>query len=461
VTAPPTLRRRVIRGAQAQVVSHAARVVAQVAGVSVLIASWGLHRYGDWLILSAVPTYLAFSDIGFTGAATNEMTMAAGREDHERARIVFGAVSWALLGVLALAAAVLPVIALLVPLRSLLNLSTLSSATAGWAFTALGFDALLTVYAGLLYGAFAAGGYYGEGAVMMALTMLAEFGALAAVALGGGGPALGATAMLLAQALGTAVMYAVLRRRVPWLRARRPRAIAPVLRALLSPALAAGAIPGALLVNIQGMVLLVGLGAGPASVAIFSTLRTMSRAVIQVVASVAAIATPEISRAYTADDPGLLRILHRRSCQLAVWMTLGLVIGLVFLGRPVLHLWTAGKVGASGLLLDLFLAATVIDSLWYTSLAVLYATNRHQRAAAYYTAVSLLSLPLAYVLLRIWGLDGAALTVLLADLVMLVPVLHQALPAAHDRLGDWLVAVARPPVWLGTLFGLRPRSRPA
>jgi O-antigen/teichoic acid export membrane protein len=455
VTAHLTLRERVVRGTRGQLVSHAARVLAQVASVSVLIASWGLHRYGDWVILSAIPTYLAFSDIGFTGAATNEMTMAAGRGDHDRARSVFQAVSAALLGVLAVLAVALPLVALTVPLGQVLNLSTLSESSAAWTFVVLGFDTLFTVYAGLLYGAFASGGHYGDGAMLMALTMLGEFGALALIALAGGGPPLGAVGMLIVQVTGTIVMYAAMRRRVPWLRLGRPPKLRTTLRPLLSPALAAGALPGALTVNMQGMILVIGIAVGPAGAAVFSTLRTMSRAVIQLVSSVQSVVIPEIARAFAADEGNLLRALHRRGCQIAFWLSLSMVAGLALFGGSVLHVWTSGKVGKSGPLLYLFLIATVVDSLWYTSLAVLYATNRHQRVAGYYMLASVLSLPLAYGLLQVWGLSGAGTALLVAEVFMLFPVLHQSLPAAQDRPRAWLGAVARPPLTPAMLAQLR------
>ena len=44
-----------------------------------------------------------------------------------------------------------------------------------------------------------------------------------------------------------------------------------------------------------GMVVLVGVALSPASAAVFSTLRTMSRVVIQLLASVFAVISPEIS----------------------------------------------------------------------------------------------------------------------------------------------------------------------
>jgi O-antigen/teichoic acid export membrane protein len=447
-----SLRQRLLRGAQAQVAAHAVRVIIQVAGVSLLISSWGLDRYGDWLILAAIPNYIAFSDIGFVGAAMNEMIMAVGREDRTRAVEVFKAVSSALLGLFVIVAVAVPLVGLLVPVASLLNLGTLTNAAARWILVMLAADALLEVYAGLFYGGFAAEGRYGEGSLWMTGLLLAEFCGLAAAVVLGGGPALGAGAMLGVRAAGTVVMYLAMRHRVPWLRLGRPAAIRPVLRRLISPALASGAIPAALILNIQGMVVLVGVTLGPAAAAVFSTVRTLSRALNQLLASVFAVITPEISRAYARRDNELVRRLHRRGCQLAIWLALPPAIVLAAFGGPILKLWTSGKVDPSGLLLDIFLVGVVVDALWTTSLGVLYATNQHQRVAAYYFAGSLISVAVAYPLIEAWGLDGAALAVLLLELFMPFPVLRQALPVAHDNLRGLIAAIVRPPIAAGSML---------
>jgi O-antigen/teichoic acid export membrane protein len=389
----------------------------------------------------------------------NAMVMSVGRHDRDEALAVFKAVSAALLAFFLLVAIALPLISALVPVATALNLSTVTNHAARWLLVMLALDALLEVYAGLFYGGFACEGRYGEGGLWMVGLLLAEFCGLATAVLAGGGLTAGAAAMLGVRAVGTIFMYTALRRRVPWLRLGRPTAARRVLRPLISPALASGAIPAALILNIQGLVLLIGLTLGPAAVAVFSTVRTMTRAVIQLLASVFAIIAPEISRAYAGGDHAFVHAIHRRGCQLAIWLALPPTVVLAVWGGQILKLWTAGRVGPDGLMLYLLLATVVIDSLWTTSLSVLYATNRHQRVAAYYFAGSLISLPVAYALIKLWGLDGAALSVLLLELFMLVPVLRQALPAAYDNLHDWLAAIVRPPISLSTLAALRAQLR--
>jgi O-antigen/teichoic acid export membrane protein len=199
------------------------------------------------------------------------------------------------------------------------------------------------------------------------------------------------------------------------------------------------------------MVLLVGLTAGAQAAAIFSTVRTVSRIIIQLLASVSVVVAPEFAKAYAQDDVGLMRRIHHRGCHAAVWLVAPILLFLVVFGEQLIDIWTGGTIAANGSLLYLFLASAGIDSLWYTSVAVLFSTNRHRSISLIFVIASVLSLPVAYVLLKAWGLDGAALALLLLEVFMLLAVLRQSLPAAGDDLRSWLEAIARPP----TLTGLR------
>ncbi|MGI8557691.1 MAG: lipopolysaccharide biosynthesis protein [Solirubrobacteraceae bacterium] len=448
------------RGAQAQAFGHIVRVVIQLAGVPIFISVWGLHLYGEWLILTAVPSYLAFSDIGFVSAAGNEMIMSIGRNDREHALSIFQAVSLVVAAVVMGLLILLPAAASVAPLTTWLKLTVIHESAAGWIVLALSLDAMLALFASLLYGGYACEGRYGEGAFAIAAISLVEFAALALAVILGGGPGLAAGAMFAGRAVGTLAMLVGLRRHAPWLRFGVPHRPRSVLRGLLSPALAAGAFPVGFALNLQGMVILVGTVAGPANAAIFSTLRTVSRAVTQVLASVSSVVSPEVSKAFGEGDLALVRMIHRRGCQVAVWLAGSAVLVLGIFGGPILLFWTSGKVGSEGALLYLFLMTAAVDAFWYTSFAILFATNRHQRVAVHYVLANVLSLPVAFALLKLWGLSGAASALVLLELYMLFVVLRQALPAAGDSVLGLAAFIRVPPVYLlGRLARLRPGYR--
>lgn len=431
--------------ARAQVFNNVVRAVVQIGGIAVLLPVWGLDRYGEWLILSAFPTYLALSDLGYFSASRNDMIMAVARGDREAASDVFRAVSRGVGFVLAGLAVLLPVIVWAMPVTDALNLRTMSESTAGTTVVLLGLMMLLASYAGLLQGGFACVGRFGEGTIWLSAMTLADFIGLLIAVVATKDPAVAAAAMLATRAGGIALFYAAMRRRAPWLRFGRPVGRPRVLRRLTTPALASAALPTGVALNIQGMVVLVGVALSPAAAAVFSTIRTLSRVILQVLRSISVALGPEFARALGEGDEILFRRIHREGCRLAIWLTVPIVAVLALLGGEVLSIWTSGRVETAGLLLYLFLAATLVDSVWYTSAAALYSTNRHQRIAGIFFAASIVTLPLAWLMLELWHLEGAAGALLALELFMLVAVLRESIPASHDRLRPWLAATAVPP----------------
>ena len=69
----PRLRRGLGGQAFSQIVSFSI----QIGSVPLFLHFWGTGLYGEWLVLAAFPAYLVISDLGFTTATSNEVTMSA------------------------------------------------------------------------------------------------------------------------------------------------------------------------------------------------------------------------------------------------------------------------------------------------------------------------------------------------------------------------------------------------
>ena len=80
------------------------QLLIQLGSVPILAHSWGLERYGVWLVMLAVPGYLAVADLGYQGAAANDMTASVAKGERGMARSVFQSVVLATLGVMAVLA---------------------------------------------------------------------------------------------------------------------------------------------------------------------------------------------------------------------------------------------------------------------------------------------------------------------------------------------------------------------
>ena len=73
-----SLRGRLSRGLGAQGFSQVVQILIRLGEVPLLLHFWGTQLYGEWLMLTAIPAYLAIADGGFTGAASREMSMRSG-----------------------------------------------------------------------------------------------------------------------------------------------------------------------------------------------------------------------------------------------------------------------------------------------------------------------------------------------------------------------------------------------
>src|SRR3984885_3900212 len=100
------VQRRILRGVGSTALGPLITIVVQVISVPVFLHSWGAKLYGEWLILSAIPTYLAFSDIGFGNVAANDMTMRVAAGDRDGALVTFQS-TWLLISACSLAAGTL------------------------------------------------------------------------------------------------------------------------------------------------------------------------------------------------------------------------------------------------------------------------------------------------------------------------------------------------------------------
>ena len=72
-------KRRLFLGFLSNVVSKFATSVIQLVQVPVFLHFWSVPLYGEWMIVTAIPTYLSLSNMGFGNVAGNEMTMMVAR----------------------------------------------------------------------------------------------------------------------------------------------------------------------------------------------------------------------------------------------------------------------------------------------------------------------------------------------------------------------------------------------
>src|SRR6202167_4222649 len=125
-----SLKRRLIAGFGANTFSRLSTTLAQIFSVPVFLSHWGVHLYGEWILLNTIPSYLGLSDVGFGSVAGNEMTMRVAAQDLTQALVVFQSV-WVLTTVITSLLGLLLIAAVwFLPLGTWLHMHAISSSDA-------------------------------------------------------------------------------------------------------------------------------------------------------------------------------------------------------------------------------------------------------------------------------------------------------------------------------------------
>jgi O-antigen/teichoic acid export membrane protein len=450
-----TVRGRLIRGFGATALGPVVTAIVQIVSVPLFLHVWGAKLYGEWLIISAIPTYLALSDVGFATVACNDMTMRVAAGDRDGALETYQSTR-ALISITSLLAgiALLGVIWLL-PLTRWLNLSSMAISESRITLSLLSMYALVTLQAGLFIVGFRCDGNYAFGILVDNVIRLTEFvAAMFAVALSSR-PMAVAGVLLVARILGTIVMGWLMLRKSPWLREGFSRVRMASVRQLALPAVAYMAFPAGSALSLQGMVIVIGSVLGPVAVATFSAMRTLTRFALQIAEIIRLGVWPELSAAYGAQNWNLARKLHRMACQASLWLSLAAVGFLFIAGGRIMTVWSHSRIVMDVSAFRWLLLVIIANSFWNTSSVATMASNNHQRIAAAYFAATAAATVVGYLLLQRFGLSGAAMALLIVDITVGWFVVKSSLTQLDESLRQFLRALLRVPDGLRQLFGTR------
>src|ERR1700733_14263933 len=434
-----SLQRRLIAGFGANTFSRLSTTLTQIFSVPVFLSHWGVHLYGEWILLNTIPSYLGLSDVGFGSVAGNEMTMLAAAQNFDQALVVFQSV-WVLTTVITSVLAMLLIAAVwLLPVGQWLHMHAISSGDAKTIVMLLGLAVLLGMQETLFQAAFRCVGKYPLGTMAKSLVVLAAF-LSTMVGVGLHLSPVPVTVLYVAvNAVGVVALWMLLRHEVPWIRFGIRHAQWAVIRRLTGPALSFMSFPLVNALNLQGILVVIGSVMGPIAVVTFNTARTISRSATQGMNLINNSIWPEMSAAFGAGAFDIARMLHRRACQISLFLCLGITLAVAILGDWIWKIWTVGRVPTDPVLLNLMLLQMVISAFWFTSSVVPMAINQHQRMARAMLAFTCLALALAWVLMHIpsLGLRGAAIALVAGDLFTAVYVLRESLRLLGDNLDDF------------------------
>ncbi|WP_018609037.1 lipopolysaccharide biosynthesis protein [Uliginosibacterium gangwonense] len=433
-----TMKSKLIQNFGANAFGQLVTILIQLVSVPLFLYFWGVSTYGEWLVLSSIPMYLSLSDIGFASVAANDMTMKVAKGDRAGALCSYQSI-WVLISMVSILIALLFIAGTeIANVSSLLSIKSIGESKSKYVILILVSYVLIGLQANIFNTAYRAVGHYAYGTLLGNAARLIEWSVSVLVLWCKGDVQTLALSMLACKAATTIVILTLSIKLSPWLKLGFAHARISEIRRLFKPALAFIAFPLGLALALQGMILVIGIVLGSAAVVIYSTYRTLTRFLVQMVTLLNQSAWPEISAAYGEKRMDIVSQLHGKISAITFWMGLLAVTLLSFFGKWIVSVWTHHSFEQNSILLMLMLLAAFTNVLWQTSWVLLMATNQHQKITLAFITATASSLLLSYLIMPLVGLNGVGLVMILCELPMLYITVGHALNMLNETWPKYL-----------------------
>lgn len=418
---------RLIRGLGAGLLGHVISLIARVLLPPLFLQAWGVEVYGEWLVLTAMAAYLAFSDFGGGPYVVNRMTQEFAVGDLKALRKTLQT-SIALFTLLPAVVFILFAAAMLVvPIRDVLGLGTFTEGAAKFVAILLALQIAISLPQGLILGIFRAVGQLPRGVMLANGLQLLQLVIVGACLTWDVGPEWISVYQLAPFVIVGFVAAWDLDHRFPALGLYRVKeADTQLARTFLKPSMHFFSIQIALALSVQGVILVAGLTLGAAQVVSFATVRTLCNAMKSVFSLVSTTAWPELTRLDSLREIDSLASLFRavlRTTMLGATLTVFLLHNY---GEQIYQTWLAGTVVYEKHLMILFLLFLLQQVFWNTCGNFLMAVNAHYALSGVMIVSSILSIGLAWAGAKLDGTEGLVLGMTMADVILplwLVPFL--------------------------------------
>jgi O-antigen/teichoic acid export membrane protein len=384
--------------------------------VPFMIRAWGLEIYGEWLILTAIPSYIMLApDFGLAGAVVNRMAYLTAEGNEQEAVYIYrssfvvliiasggfvgfgwliaGWLDWVRVGVTALVPGVAAGIIGWSCLQIFINQQ-------GFLLSGIYRSARRNSRLGLLQ---SAGQIFYLGTSLMALWL-------------GCSPYHYAIVLTLASTLFFMVLFIDCRRIMPNFTLSLHGVSLQCVRPYMVPGLGHAGMPLVNGLQNQGVLLVLGSVLGPASVGLFQTARVLSNGVKSVIGLLASAIVVELPALLGENRKGMIERLLIRNTQIGSSLAIGSIVMIFFEGEGIYRLWLGDHVTYPSLVVSVLLVSLMPFVVGQSFTILLLASNQIHLTILPCVAVAVGSIGCVGIGASLADLSGAAFGVLLLEI---------------------------------------------
>lgn len=406
---------RIIGTSAANMYGQLVTLFISIISVPVFLSIWTIEEYGIWVLIFTIPAYMAIMDFGVGTISINRMLML--RSNPNEVSVEYSAALFLLVAIS------FSLLVLLVSTFSLLNFfGVLSTELYLSVLFIAGYSALLLIHP-LIDAPFKISENFAISALLSNTLRLVEMCICLVVVVEYETYFSAAVTLFVSRFMMLLVTVVVVARKKMF-----PKIIFSVdfnkVRKLLVESCRFVWIPLGNLLYLQAGLFVLSLIAGPASVAIFSVYRTISRTMVQLYNVINRGFMPEFTICYGDGNLVRLRRLLKLSININCIASVTSGCFLYFFFEDIIYYWAGEEFLFDRVLSVLIIISTMLSGLWQVGWNFLISVNRYFVVGVGYFALSLMSLLLLAIFYQFGELKGVAMSYILVDFSLVVWILY-------------------------------------
>ncbi len=421
-------------------------IVFQVVTIPIFIKYWGVDMYGEWLILTAAAAYFSMTDIGLSTATSNDFSINYVQNKYDKCNSLLNNNFYFIVVAFSIIFFGLFFTLVNFNLSAFFHFKIISRRNTSIALVLLTGQIFFGMLGNLYFAIYKATQHYARCLMIDNILRIVE-----RLALIGG-------IILRLSFITILVLYVTPRilgffiklfdsRKYYKLNLSIKYLNKTEFKGIIIPSLSFLSFPIGNSIVLQGFTLLVGFVYGSVAVVLYNTTRTLVNFAKIGLGLIGNSFWPEYSLAYGKKDFGLMKKMHRYSVSSSLYLSILLAFFLFLFGKTIYMPWTNYKMDFNSVLFYNFLFTMVLSTIWGVSSVVLAATNNHKMYSLLYLISTIISLGVAYAILKTAGnISFLPLALLVTDILLIVVVEKQVLNLVSDTLREFIKSIILTPV---------------
>ncbi|TDT46736.1 Na+-driven multidrug efflux pump [Maribacter spongiicola] len=417
-----SLKKRILNNGLASILQKGIRVLEQLFLVPFFISAWGAAYYGEWLTLTIIPTMIGFSDLGFGTAAGNSFILSFASGNMKKTADINKNGIYLISLMIGVAMILSIIVLFILDYSAVFEKSLINRVDALYAVSFLILARLLTFYSQMIQAYYRAAQ---RAALSMNLQTIFSSSNLVAglvILLSGYGVIAFALSQLLVVVVFTLFYYFKGRKTLNFNQEYKGEINRNIIKSIANKGLGYLMSPVWQALYFQGSTFIVRIILGAEAVAVYNTVRTLSRSLNQVFYMIKSTVFPELQFEIGKQNYKTAQRLFRLAILSVFAMSFMGLIFLVFFGLPFYNLWTQNQLEVSRTMWYIFTSSMLFNAIWWTTEMAFGAVNQPKKMAIFGITGALISLVFTYLGSKYFNLEGAAFGAIILDIILVILV---------------------------------------